>query len=159
MGQTGGVTPKKALAPKENARLATVGKNYFIYINTGTDEDTGAEWTKLGGQRGGDLSRKADTIDASNKDSGGWKTTLQGLKEWSIDLDTLVMTNDEGMKALEDAFLKDQLVNLKFEYADKSYVTGWASITEMSVSAPHDDVATYKGTLSGAGPLSERKKV
>ena len=47
------------------------------------------------------------------------------------------MTNDEGMKALEDAFLKDQLVNLKFEYADKSYVTGWASITEMSVSAPH----------------------
>ena len=32
MGQTGGVTPKKALAPKENAKLATVGKNYFIYI-------------------------------------------------------------------------------------------------------------------------------
>ncbi|WP_295790058.1 phage tail tube protein [uncultured Veillonella sp.] len=151
-------TVKKALAPTKNANLATVGKNYLLYLNTGTDEETGAEWTLLGGQRSGDLSRKSDSIDASHKGSGGWKTTLPGLKEWSIDLETLLMTNDEGLKALEQAFLDDQLVNLKFEYPDKSYYTGWASCTELSVSAPHDDVATYKGSLNGVGPLSELKK-
>ena len=37
-------------------------------------------------------------------------------------------------------------------------MTGYASITELSLSTPHDDVATYKGTLNGAGPLSELKK-
>ena len=146
---------KKAAAPKAGTALATVGKNYFIYLNTGTAD--AAEWTKLGGQRGGSLSRKADTIDASHKDSGGWKSTLQGLKEWSIELDTILMANDEGMEALNQAFLDSQLVQLKFEYPDKKYDTGWASITEMSIDAPHDDVATYKGTLSGVGPLSELK--
>lgn len=159
MKETGGDTmtaKKKAAAPKAGTALATVGKNYFIYVNTGTEE--APEWTKVGGQRGGSLSRKADTIDATHKDSGGWKSTLQGLKEWSIDLDTVLMANDEGLAVLEQAFLDGQLVQLKFEFPDKSYVTGWASITELSIEAPHDDVATYKGTLSGVGPLSEVKK-
>ena len=146
-----------ALKPKADAVLATAGKNYFIYVNTGTDEDAGAKWTKIGGQRGGSLARKADSIDASHKDSGGWKTTLQGLKEWSIDLDTLIMPNDEGLNILNAAFLADQLVHLKFEFPNKSYVTGWASITDLSIDAPHDDVATYKGTLNGAGALSDLK--
>lgn len=144
---------KKALAPVQGS-MGTVGKNYMIYINCGSSEDS-PEWVKVGGQRGGSLSRKADTIDASHKDSGGWKTTLQGLKEWSIELDSIVMPNDEGIEALNQAFLNDQLVHLKFEYPNKNYVTGWASITEMSIEAPHDDVATYKGTLNGVGPLSE----
>lgn len=151
-------TSKVALKPSASAAMPTVGKNYFIYINTGTNEEAGAQWTKLGGQRGGSLSRKADSIDASHKDSGGWKSTLQGLKEWSIELDTLLMANDEGLAVLNKAFLDDQLVHLKFEYPDKSFVTGWASISELSIEAPHDDVATYKGTLSGVGPLSEVKK-
>lgn len=42
------VTTKTALKPAANAAVATVGKNYFIYINTGTGEDVGAQWTKLG---------------------------------------------------------------------------------------------------------------
>ena len=151
-------TKKKALAPTKAQVMPTVGKNYFIYVNTGTNETTGAEWLLVGGQRGGTLSRKADSIDASHKGSGGWKSTLQGLKEWSIDLDTLVMPNDEGLQVINQAFLDDQQINLKFEYPDKSYVTGWASITELSLEAPHDDVATYKGSLNGVGPLSDLKQ-
>lgn len=30
--------------------------------------------------------------------------------------------------------------------------------TECSLSTPHDDVATLKGTISGDGPLSEQSK-
>ena len=67
------------------------------------------------------------------------------------------MPNDEGLNILNAAFLADQLVHLKFEFPNKSYVTGWASITDLSIDAPHDDVATYKGTLNGAGALSDLK--
>lgn len=151
-------TKKKALAPTKAQVMPTVGKNYFIYVNTGTNETTGAEWLLIGGQRGGTLSRKADSIDASHKGSGGWKSTLQGLKEWSIDLDTLVMPNDEGLQVINQAYLDSQTIHLKFEYPDKSYMVGWASITEMSLEAPHDDVATYKGSLNGVGPLSDLKQ-
>lgn len=136
---------------------ATAGKDYLIYLNTGTTE-AAPTWTLLGGQRSGDLNREADEIDASHKTSGGWKSTLPGLRSWSIDLETVYLAGDNGAKFLEAAFLAGKQVHVKFEYPDKSFVTGWGSITECSLSTPHDDVATLKGTISGDGPLSEQSK-
>lgn len=133
---------------------ATAGKDYLIYVNTGATE-TEPTWTLIGGQRSGDLSRKADEIDASDKTSGGWKTSLPGLRSWSLDLESVYLAGDTGAKFLEAAFLAGKQVHIKFKYPDKSYVTGWAALTECSISTPHDDVATLKGTLSGAGPLSD----
>lgn len=136
---------------------ATAGKDYLIYLNTGTTE-AAPTWTLLGGQRSGDLNREADEIDASHKTSGGWKSTLPGLRSWSIDLETVYLAGDTGAKFLEAAFLAGKQVHVKFEYPDKSFVTGWGSITKCSLSTPHDDVATLKGTISGDGPLSEQSK-
>ena len=136
---------------------ATAGKDYLIYLNTGATE-AAPTWTLLGGQRSGDLNREADEIDASHKTSGGWKSTLPGLRSWSIDLETVYLAGDNGAKFLEAAFLAGKQVHVKFEYPDKSFVTGWGSITECSLSTPHDDVATLKGTISGDGPLSEQSK-
>lgn len=136
---------------------ATAGKDYLIYLNTGTTE-AAPTWTLLGGQRSGDLNREADEIDASHKTSGGWKSTLPGLRSWSIDLETVYLAGDTGAKFLEAALLAGKQVHVKFEYPDKSFVTGWGSITECSLSTPHDDVATLKGTISGDGPLSEQSK-
>ncbi|WP_337396916.1 phage tail tube protein [Phascolarctobacterium succinatutens] len=136
---------------------ATAGKDYLIYLNTGTTE-AAPTWTLLGGQRSGDLNREADEIDASHKTSGGWKSTLPGLRSWSIDLETVYLAGDTGAKFLEAAFLAGKQVHVKFEYPNKSFVTGWGSITECSLSTPHDDVATLKGTISGDGPLSEQSK-
>lgn len=136
---------------------ATAGKDYLIYLNTGTTE-AAPTWTLLGGQRSGDLNREADEIDASHKTSGGWKSTLPGLRSWSIDLETVYLAGDAGAKFLEAAFLAGKQVHVKFEYPDKSFVTGWGSITECSLSTPHDDVATLKGTISGDGPLSEQSE-
>lgn len=136
---------------------ATAGKDYLIYLNTGATE-AAPTWTLLGGQRSGDLNREADEIDASHKTSGGWKSTLPGLRSWSIDLETVYLAGDTGAKFLEAAFLAGKQVHVKFEYPDKSFVTGWGSITECSLSTPHDDVATLKGTISGDGPLSNLSK-
>lgn len=140
----------------EGTSNATAGKDYLIYLNTGTSE-AAPTWTLLGGQRSGDLSREADEIDASHKTSGGWKSTLPGLRSWSIDLESVYLKDDKGAKFLEEAFLLGKQVNVKFEYPDKSYVTGWGSVTECSLSTPHDDVATLSGTIKGDGALSELK--
>lgn len=140
----------------EGTSNATAGKDYLIYLNTGTSE-AAPTWTLLGGQRSGDLSREADEIDASHKTSGGWKSTLPGLRSWSIDLESVYLKDDAGAKFLEEAFLLGKQVNVKFEYPDKSYVTGWGSVTECSLSTPHDDVATLSGTIKGDGALSELK--
>ena len=55
--------------------------------------------------------------------------------------------------------MNDERIHIKYEYPDKSYVTGWASITDNSTTGAHDDVATRKITLNGDGPLSELKTV
>ena len=73
------------------------------------------------------------------------------------DLESVYLKNDTGAKFLEEAFLLGKQVNVKFEYHDKSYVTGWGSVTECSLSTPHDDVATLSGTIKGDGALSELK--
>lgn len=134
---------------------ATVGKDYLLYVNTGT-VDTPV-WTLIGGQRGSSLGRTADSIDVSHKTSGGWKSTKAGMRGWSVDLDGLVLLSDPGIEALETAFNLSKEVNIKFEYPNKKYRTGWAAITDFSFDTPHDGEASLKGTLEGNGALSDLK--
>lgn len=131
---------------------ATVGKDYLLYINTGTV--AAPVWTLIGGQRGASLSQSAEEIDVGHKTSGGWTDTLAGMRSWSIDLDGLILLQDEGIAALRKAFAQGKKVNIKFRYPDDTYQVGWASLTDFSSEAPHDGEATLSGTLSGSGPLS-----
>lgn len=131
---------------------ATVGKDYLLYVNTGTAATPA--WTLIGGQRGSSLGRTADSIDVSHKTSGGWKSTMAGLRGWNIDLDGLVMLNDAGLEALEAAFEQGKEINIKFEYPDEKYRTGWGSITDLSIETPHDGEASLSGTIEGNGALS-----
>ena len=141
----------------DTASTATAGKDYLIHVNKGRS-DLEPDWLLVGGQRTGNLNRKADELDASHKTSGGWACHLPGLRSWSIDLESVVLLNDEGAHYLEAAFNAGRQVHLKFEYPDKSYYTGWGSITEFSLNTQHDDVATISGTISGDGPLSELQR-
>lgn len=139
---------------RTSANPVTAGKNVLIYIATG-GEEANPTWTLLGGQRSGDLTQSADEIDASHKTSGGWGSHIQGLKTWSLDMEFVFMKDDDGMKALTDAFREGAEVLIKIEYADKTYQTGWGYITDLSPSSPHDDVATVSCTISGNGEISE----
>ena len=135
---------------------ATAGKDYLVYVATaGTASNY--TWTLVGGQRTGSLSRTAEEIDASHKTSGGWTTKIAGLRSWSLDLESIYLAGDDGAKFLEAAFLQGKQVFIKFEYPDKSYVTGWGAITDLSLETSHDDVATITGTIAGAGALSDRQ--
>jgi TP901-1 family phage major tail protein len=132
---------------------ATVGKDYLLFINTGTA--TVPIWTLIGGQRAGTLTRKGDTIDASDKTTGGWKASLVGLLSWAISLDGLVLLQDAGLTALETAFNAGQQVNIQFVYPDGKYRTGWGSISELTIDNQYNQAATLKGTIDGVGPLSD----
>lgn len=132
---------------------ATAGKDYLLYVNTGATE-AAPTWTIIGGQRGADLGRSSEEIDASHKTSGGYKKTIPGLKSWSIDLEAVYLIGDAGARFLEAAWEAGKQVHIKFEYPDRSYRTGWAALNECNLSTPHDDVASLKGKLNGDGPLS-----
>lgn len=133
---------------------ATIGKDYLLYINTGTVGSP--TWTLIGGQKGSSLGRTADEIDLSHKTSGGWGAVRAGLRKWNIDLDSLVILSDEGFAALEYAFQNGKEINVKFVYPDGSNQTGWGTLTDFSIDTPDDGEASLKGTIAGNGALSDR---
>ena len=66
--------------------MPTAGKNYLLYLNVGTNEKAGAKWLLLGGQRSGDLSRKADSIEQAIKALAVGNLRLQALKSGALRL-------------------------------------------------------------------------
>lgn len=151
-----GTTLENITLPENPSKsTATTGKDHLLSINTGTIAVP--EWQLVGGQRNAALNEKADSIDASHKTSGGWKSTLPGMKSWSIDYSGLGMLGNIGVAAMHQAFRESQQVNTKFEYPDGSYQIGWASVTSYALDTPHDGVATLKTSLEGVGPISEIK--
>lgn len=133
---------------------ASVGKDYLLYINTGTA--LSPVWTLIGGQRSADLSRSADSIDVSHKTSGGWKSNKAGLRGWSIDLDALVLLSDAALPYLEKAFDDGTEINVRLQYPNMTEQMGWGSLTDFSLATPHDGEASLTGTIEGNGALSSR---
>lgn len=141
------------LPENPNKSVAEAGKDTLLYVDKGTN---GApDWLLIGGQRNTPLSRKANTLDASHKTSGGWGSTLPGLKNWSIDYSGLQIMSDEGLQIIEHCFLNDKQLHVKIAYKNGTYRTGWAFITQYDDDNAHDAIGTVKVTISGNGPISD----
>lgn len=142
-----------ALPDNPNVSVAEAGKDTLLSINTGT---VGAPiWIVIGGQRNTPLARKANTLDASHKTSGGWESKVPGLKSWSISYSGLQIASDDGLKALDYCYTQSKQVNVKIAYKDGSYRTGWAYITEYDDDNAHDAISTVKVTIEGVGAISD----
>ena len=135
------------------------GVDFLLKVNTGTAQTP--VWTVIGGQRGATLSLTSEQIDASNKQSGAWKTSVPGMMSWSIDADAVMLTDasglsiDAGRAKLLTVFSNRELVHVRYVRKDGSKFQGYAAITDLSEESPHDGVATYKITLAGAGAPEE----
>ena len=125
------------------------GVDFLISVNTGTD--TEPSYQVLGGQRSATFKRQADEIDASSKTSEGWKDTIPGLRSWGIEADALILENDAAYAKLDECYMNRTYVMVKYCRKDGSAWSGKATITDLSESSPHNDVATYTLTLSGIG--------
>jgi TP901-1 family phage major tail protein len=112
----------------------------------------------VGGQTGASLSRSANTIDTSDKTTGGWSTSLAGLKSWSLDADGFVSLGDEGQELLELAFENRETVFVEIRVgadADANGVTytGEAVITKLDNDFPQSDAVAFSLSVEGASPL------
>jgi TP901-1 family phage major tail protein len=133
------------------------GVNFLLYTNTGTEELP--VYTKVAGQRGGTFSRSSDTIDITSKDNYGWMDEDYGIASWSIEADGLLVEDDAGYMALENAFDNKQTVLVRWETAGGNQYEGDAIITDFSNEAPYDDSATYSITLNGKGQYTKSPAV
>ncbi len=104
--------------------------------------------------------------EITNKESGGFKEILEGLRDFSIDIDgAYAWTDGSGALAngaddlIETNVLNDrQAVSFIFgddtTLHDVSY-TGSGFITSMSFTGGTEDTATYSMTIEGTGVLNQ----
>jgi TP901-1 family phage major tail protein len=129
------------------------GLEVLLYVNVPDAQGTPVK-TVVAGQRGATLSMTADDIDVTDKTTEGYKAFLAGLKEWNISCDGLVCIDDVGYKALVDAFLAGEVIEVDLRNGDYSFgYRGLVAISSMDFDAQYDDALTYACELKGASAL------
>lgn len=129
-----------------------LGKEVLVYLNYGEGAtEAKPVWTQVGGQTTADYDMSADSIDATNKTSGGWGETYAGNKSTELSLEGIVCKSDEAYEQLQAAFMAGDAVDIcRFRGDGRAERNGY-SITELSDETPHDDTSTFKMTLNGLG--------
>lgn len=109
----------------------------------------------VAGQRDCSLSMQGSDIDTTTKTNGGWKTSLQGLKEWSMTMDAVNYYGEAaaGQRALKRAFIASQNIQVIMAFGDEEVYMGEASITGLDMSGSMEDVSTSSITIKGASAL------
>lgn len=130
------------------------GKDLLICVF----DATGDKLYAVSGQQDLKITRKADTIDITSKDTkGGYKAKIQGMKEWGMDFGGIYGVDDNAHKALTQSFDKAKPVVIKVVNIDtgKPMFGGIAAITDYSLEAGQEDAMTYSIKLDGIGELTD----
>lgn len=118
----------------------------------------------LGGQTNANLNREAQTMDVTDKTTGGFSTSMAGLISWSIDVEGFVVLGNESMEVIEDSFLNRQTVDAEIrvgadDEVDGLTYTGSGYIVDLPLDFAQDSAVTYSFTIEGASPLVRTKGV
>lgn len=112
----------------------------------------------VAGRKGASMSVSADTIDTTTAESNGWKEKDYGFKEWSISTDGLLIVDDLGFDAVEEALINGTILDIEV-VRDKKKFTGKCLVTSLESDCPFDDMVSYSISLEGTGQLVKAPKV
>jgi len=105
--------------------------------------------------------------EITNKESGGFKEILEGLRDFSIDIDGAYAWTNAGGVALTDGIddvLETNVLNARqavtFIFGDTASTSdisysGSGFITSVSLTGGTEDTATYSMSIEGTGVLTQ----
>ena len=114
----------------------------------------------------GSININHSTREITNKESAGWSEQLEGLRDWSVDVDGAYAWTDAGGSVLTNGFedvITDYIITrtaLTVKFGNSAATTGdtlysgSAYVTSGSISAGTEDTATYSMSLVGTGALT-----
>ena len=119
--------------------MAVSGNAVLLYANTGTISVP--VWTAVGSQRGLQIKKTADVLDASHKNNSH-QEVVQGRKASTITLDSLYVDGDTAFAAIKSAYDTGATVLVR------KYVSGVATeqaeciINDVSEDFPDNEIST-----------------
>jgi len=113
---------------------------------------------RLGGQEIGEardvtLNTSAEMVETSKRSDAGWKTWLQGWKEWTVDFDAIFENVSPGLDVIRTAYLAGSTLSLSMLDDDGEGITGTILVESWPKAEPLKDVMTRTLTLRGTGPF------
>ena len=128
--------------------MAMSGNSVLLRVNTGTTEVP--EDTAVGSQKGLDISKTRNAIDASHKGNDATEY-VAGRKSSSVTLDALFVPNDTAYRRLKQCYDNGAEIEV-VQYRDGVAIEeADAIVTELSESYPDDDVSTISCSLQVSG--------
>ena len=126
------------------------GKDLLIKI----DLTGGGQFETLAGLRATRISFNAETVDATNLDSGGWRELLAGAGVRSAAVTGSGVFKDAEADARARAvFFAGDLPAFQVIIPDFGIVEGPFQIAGLDYAGTHDGEATYELSLASAGAL------
>ena len=123
-------------------RLGIKGKMYHGAAGT-----TGIPTKELSNITDVTITLDASEADVTSRDNGGFRATVAGLKECTIEFDMLYLPKDEGFAAIKNAWLKGEQIHLAALTSEKGEgPVGDFSITGFSRSEPLEEAIKYSVT-------------
>ena len=117
------------------------------------DPNNPGTYRTIGGQRGVDLSKTADLIDASTKDSAS-TVFLTGRLNSTLSLDSVFLPNDLAISDLKTHYTAKTQLKVRKQDSGTEIEEANAFVTEISESHPDNDVATYSIEIQIVGGWS-----
>ena len=123
-------------------RLGMKGKVYH-----GEAGSTGVPTGELSNVTDVTITLDASEADVTTRDNDGFRATIGGLKECTIEFDMLYLPKDAGFKAIKEAWLKSQQIHLAALTSEKGEgPVGDFAITGFSRSEPLEEAIKYSVT-------------
>ena len=143
------------------------GSDLLVSIDQSNDPANHNSVVILGGSTSCVLNVNQETIDITNKDSGGRKAFLGGASSWTLDVDAFY-TDGTGAgegetvrpSTLFDALDNGYRIAVKFYTAtanqtDVKKYQGWGYITSISMNGAIGEWGTYSLSVQGDGRLTQ----
>lgn len=105
------------------------------------------------------LSLSQDNADATNKDDNNFNFPIPTIRDWTVDVDGVVIGEDADYTQLRNLWLNQTVLTGRIQNDDAAFSPAqfWEGsffIDSLDEEAPHDDTFTYSATLQGQGALT-----
>ncbi len=114
-----------------------------------------AKWgtTSIGAIAEWKLDIDVDMLDVTTMDSNGWKEFLDGLKEWSGNVNVKFDTTDAGQTAMRTAVLGGVSAAIELSLDATHKFSGTSYLKKASTGAKVSDAEEFDFEFQGTGAL------
>lgn len=130
------------------------GTDLKLYIDTAN----GTTWVEIGCASSATINLETEMIEASCKGDDGWSDAVPGRRNWSIDVEGLVIyDNAHNSEEFMDIFLGKTKCALRWTTAETGDMqwTGSAFMTSYSETAAYEEIASYSASFQGVGAIAK----